>query len=92
LEFLHRVPSQAYFIIAPVIISLSSVMPTAISRPKAPVLPPPVPLPADDQQLVHNLFTFSPFGLACHQCKKHLTIQLDERCNFPPFEKTWYGQ
>jgi len=42
--------------------------------------PPTVPLPADDQQLVHNLFTFSPFGLACHQCKKHSTIQLDERC------------
>ena len=54
-------------------------MPTAIRRTAAPVAPPPVPTPADDQ-LVHNLFTFSPFGFACHQCEKKPTIQLDERC------------
>ena len=54
-------------------------MPTAIRRTAAPVATPPVPTPGDDQ-LVHNLFTFSPFGLGCRQCQNNSTIQLDERC------------
>jgi hypothetical protein len=54
-------------------------MPTVIRRTATPLLSPPVPIPADDQ-LSHNLFTFSPFGLGCRQCKNKSTIQLDERC------------
>ena len=29
---------------------------------------------------IQELFTFSPFGLGCRQCKDSVTIQIDERC------------
>ena len=33
-----------------------------------------------NMQSIQEMFSFSPFGLRCVQCKKGLTIQLDERC------------
>jgi len=36
--------------------------------------------PVDPILPIQELFTFSPFGLGCRQCKDCVTIQIDERC------------
>jgi hypothetical protein len=36
-------------------------------------------LPVDSLATFEALFTFSPFGLCCQQCKGNVTIQMDER-------------
>jgi hypothetical protein len=35
---------------------------------------------ADPMLPIRDLFTFSPFGLCCRQCKNNSIIQRDERC------------
>ena len=45
---------------------------TSLSAHVATVVDPLLPIRA--------MFTFSPFGLGCRQCKNNVTILIDERC------------